>query len=199
MNFYSVNTCEKVKSGNILMYNNFLFCQLCILSNFFLSTLYFVKFYFVNSVFCQLCVLSTLFLSTLSFVNSVFVNSVFCQLCFCQLCVLSTLFLSTLCFVNSVLSTVILSNHDDPQLIVILDSIRNSCDVSIYGLVWTQTIKIILISTVGALSRPSYRDNQPIHPSNPSIHPSTYRFECSKPFYADMKQIQIDRGRPDQI
>ena len=49
--------------------------------------MYFVKFYFVNSVFCQLC----------------FCQLLFCQLLFCQLC-----------FVNSVLSTLILSNHDDP-------------------------------------------------------------------------------------
>ena len=72
MNFYSVNTCEKVKSGNILMYNNFLFCQLCILSNFILSTLFFVNSVFVNFYFVNFY-----------FVNSV-LSTLFCQLLFCQ-------------------------------------------------------------------------------------------------------------------
>ena len=101
MNFYSVNTCEKVKSGNILMYNNFLFCQLCILSNFILSTLYFVKFYFVNSefcqlLFCQLCFGQLLFcqlcFGQLLFCQLCFGQLLFCQIYFDQLCVLSTLF-----------------------------------------------------------------------------------------------------------
>ena len=83
------------------MYNNFLFCQLCILSNFILSTLYFVKFYFVNSefcqlLFCQLCFGQLLFcqlcFGQLLFCQLCFGQLLFCQIYFDQLCVLSTLF-----------------------------------------------------------------------------------------------------------
>ena len=65
------------------------------------------------------------------------------------------------------------------------------------GLGWPYVCCHRVISTVGALSRPSNGDNRPSIPSHP-VHP-TYRSECSKPFYADLKQIQIDRGRPDQM
>ena len=46
----------------------------------------------------------------------------------------------------------------------------------------------LFISTVGALSRPSNGDNRPSIPS----HPSTYRSDCSKPLYGELKQT------PDQ-
>ena len=57
-----------------------------------------------------------------------------------------------------------------------------------------------VISTVGALSRPSNRDNHPI--------PSTYRSDCSNkakwtkfnsgPNQTRLPQIRLDRGRPDR-
>ena len=39
----------------------------------------------------------------------------FCQLLFCQLLFFQLLFSQTMCFVNYVLSTIILSNHEDPD------------------------------------------------------------------------------------
>ena len=59
----------------------------------------------------------------------------------------------------------------------------------------------ILLAPLGALSRHSHRDSHPI----PSI-PHTYSFECSKPFYSDLKQTKTDsngstasKPHPDRI
>ena len=47
---------------------------------------------------------------------------------------------------------------------------------------------IPLLAPLGALSRRSSRDNRHPIPS----HPSTYSFECSKPFYSNLKQTETD-------
>ena len=60
MNFYSVNSA----------FCQILFCQLCILSTFILSTLFWSTF-ILSTLFWSTFILSTLFWSTLCFVNSV--------------------------------------------------------------------------------------------------------------------------------
>ena len=43
------------------------------------------------------------------------------------------------------------------------------------------------------------RDNHPSIPSvRPSIHPSTYRFKCSKAFYSDLKQRKEKKGKRER-
>ena len=51
--------------------------------------------------------------------------------------------------------------------------------------------EILLAPQSGALSILAFRDFHPIHPIQ-----STYRFECSKPLYGDLKQTKADQDVP---
>ena len=125
----SVNS-DSVKSDSVnYAFCQLWFCQLRILSTLILSTTHSVNSDSVNYAFCQLRILSTLILSTKHSVKSDSVNYAFCQIWFCQVwfCqvrILSTLILSTThsvkyASVNSVLSSRILSNPEEPQIVAI--------------------------------------------------------------------------------